>query len=137
MKILLMSILTLAIIPCLIMISQTASADEDIDQALLDTQEQLRKADLRIQSAKQSAEAAKVTSGVSELAGNKENEQEIYELASEVLGNFKGMNIEQMKEALLKAQNNPEKFASKWTPEQKKRLSEISKKLPQPKSNRP
>lgn len=118
------------LIPALVFLTQQTFADEDVDTALIEVQKQLQNPAFIEQEAKKSSQAQQSKKMVSDIAGGSENEKEIYALAAEVLGNFKGMTIEQMQQELLRAQSNPDHFAKKWTPEQKKRLEAISKKLP-------
>ena len=64
------------------------------------------------------------------LAGTPANEQEIYNLAADILGNSKGGTDQDMQKMLERAKANPEEFARSLTPEQRKKLEDIAKRIP-------
>ena len=87
-------------------------------------------ADVESTAAKENKDAAAVAAMVKEVAGSPEMKQEIYHLAADVLGNMKDLPPEQMQKMLQDAQKNPEAFTQQWTPEQQKRLKELSERMP-------
>jgi hypothetical protein len=118
-----------------------SAADDDVGrdshQAAL---QQVRQAVKDQQARKQmldTAEARKVSGQVKDLTGGGANEQELYELAGDILGNFEGKSPEEMQKALDTATKNPEKFAMTLTPQQLERLKNISERLPAAKTQKP
>lgn len=110
---------------------------EEVAKAIEEVQKAMASPDFSKKAAAESKEAAQVANYVSEISGNPELEREIYKLAAEVLGNMKGQNINQMQQILNEAKNNPEAFANKWTPEQRRKLQELSQKLPAARGTNP
>lgn len=113
------------------------SEDPTQDQALLKTQETLRSSAGRQEIIHESKAAQEVDQRVKELAGSSASEQEIYDLAADVLGNMKDKSPEQMMQILEQAQKDPAAFAKSWTPAQKKKLEELSQRLPAAQQKRP
>lgn len=105
-------------------------ADADSRQAVRNVQDQMRKPGFAREAAKDSPEAAKVTRQVQDFAGSSGNEDAIYSLAADVLGNMQDMTPDQMMQFLTEAQKDPGSFAKKLTPEQQKKLHEIAERVP-------
>lgn len=105
-------------------------ADEETRAAVQAVQEQMKSPQFHQEASKNSPEARQVEMQVKDLAGSSGNEQEIYNLAAEVLGNMKDKSPDEMKKMLQDSQGNPEAFANSWTPEQKRKLEELAKRLP-------
>jgi hypothetical protein len=114
---------------CLVL-PMTSFADQETQNAVSNVQEQMKKPDFHKNAAKESSEAKDVESHVKQISGNEANEQEMYNLAAEVLGNMKDMKPEDMQKMLEQAKKNPEAFMNSWTPEQKKKLKELSERIP-------
>jgi hypothetical protein len=114
-----------------------AHADAPTDKALADTQKDLTDPAQRENMIKSSKEAQAVAKQVKDLAGSKENEEALYQLASEVMGNMKGLSEEQMLKIVEQAQKDPEGFLKTWSPAQLQKLKEISEKSPAAKNTRP
>lgn len=112
-------------------------SDDETDKAISEVQEMMKTPDFADKASKNSPEAPQAANYVKDIAGNAQNEQDIYKLASEVLGNMKGMTVPQMKEMLEKAKGDPAAFANTWTPEQLKKLRELSERLPASKQTKP
>ena len=112
------------------LVSLSAYADSETRKAVEEVQSQMQSSSFQENAAKESKEAAAVRKHVKELSGNSSNEQDLYKLAAEVLGNMKDNSPEEMQRILQEAQKNPAAFAESWTPEQKKRLKEISERIP-------
>lgn len=115
----------------LILSLSLASASAE-DQALEQTKNLLRDRDAREKSAKDT-KGAKAMQDVKNLTGGDAvAEDEIYGLASDVMPilmeEAKG-DPNKMMQILEEAKNNPEAFAKRWTPEQRKRLKTLSEKL--------
>ncbi len=113
----------------LILSLSLASAE---DQALEQTKNLLRDRDAREKSVKDT-KGAKAMQDVKNLTGGDAvAEDEIYGLASDVMPilmeEAKG-DPNKMMQILEEAKNNPEAFAKRWTPEQRKRLKTLSEKL--------
>jgi hypothetical protein len=117
---------------CLLSLAQPQlRADDETDKAITAVQEELRnpgEGGTKFKS--QSPDAAKTADQVHQISGSPANEAEIYKLAADVLGNMKGLTPDQMQKLLVEAASNPEAFTKKWTPEQIKKLKEISGRLP-------
>ncbi len=107
-----------------------ALADAETRKAVQDVQEQMKNPQFHQNAAKESKEAAAVEKHVKEISGNPQNEQEMYNLAAQVLGNMKDMKPEEMQKMLEQAQKDPEAFMKSWTPEQQKKLKELSERIP-------
>ncbi len=116
---------------CILFISPSIClSDQETDKAIGEVQEMMKTPGFAEKAANNSPEAPAAAKYVKDISGNVQNEQEIYKLAAEVFGNMKGMSPEQMKEFLDKAKNDPSAFAKTWTPEQIKKLKELSERLP-------
>ncbi len=118
-------------------ISINGFADEETRSAVRIVQEQMKSPSFHENAAKESQAARKVQTHVKELTGNPENEQDLYNLAAEVLGNMKDMKPEEMNKTLDEAQRNPASFAKDWTPEQKRKLKELSDRISATKQRNP
>lgn len=114
-----------------------AFADEETRSAVKAVQEQMKSPQFAEEAAKQSPEAAQVRKQIKQIAGSEQNEQEIYNLAADILGNFQNMSPEELQKALAEAKSNPEAFGSKLTPAQRQKLKEISEKLPAAQKKKP
>lgn len=112
-------------------------ADPEVVEAVHAVQKQMKSSDFQKVTPNDSKEAKLVKTRVSEISGSAANEQEIYELASEVLGNMKDNSPEEMLKILSEAQTNPAAFAERWTPEQKKKLKELAERLPASQKKKP
>ena len=115
---------------CFALVSRPVLADEETRAAVKEVQTQMRDPKFRDEKNNDSQEAKAVIKKIKEVAGSEANEQEIYNLAAEVLGNMQDLSPDQMTKLLQEAQSNPEAFANKMTPEQKRKLKEIAEKLP-------
>jgi histidyl-tRNA synthetase len=113
-----------------ILVSGSLFADEETREAVSNVQKQMQAPSFHQNAAKDSKEAAAVEQHVKTLSGSPENEQEMYNLASEVLGNMKDKSPEEMQKLLQDAQKNPEAFLNSWSPEQQKKLKELSERIP-------
>lgn len=125
------------ILSVLIFAGSISFADEETDKAIGEVQEMMKSPDFSKNASKNSPEAQQVADQVKALAGSSAEEQEIYKLAAEVLGNMKGQSVDDMKQTLEKAQSNPEAFANSWTPEQLAKLKSLSERLPASKTRKP
>lgn len=119
-------------------ISITVKADVETDDAISEVQSQMQNAQaFKNSTANNSKEAASTQRMVEKLSGNPENEKDIYKLAADILGNMKGQSPEEMQKILEQAQKDPEGFASKFSPEQRKKLEEIAGRIPANSSKKP
>lgn len=121
----------------ILVFSQISFADAENEAAVKEVQDQMKSPEFHKKAAKESPQAKEVEKYVKEISGSGKSEQEIYNLAAEVLGNLKGSDPEAMKQLLEQAGGNPENFANSWTPEQKKKLKEISARLPAATKDKP
>lgn len=115
----------------------SAWADDETAAAIEEVQRQMQSPAFHQNAAKNSPEAKNVQSHVKDLTGNPENEQALYQLAAEVLGNLKNKSPEELDRYLQEIQKDPEAFARSWTPEQKRKLKELSERLPAAKGKKP
>lgn len=113
-----------------ILCSSLAYADGETDKAIEEVQQMMQKPDFKNQASKNSKEAADVANHVTNISGGGSNEQDIYKMAAEVLGNMKGKSPEEMAKILEDAKKDPEGFVNTWSPEQKAKLKEISERMP-------
>ena len=113
-------------------ITNASFADEadEMAAAIEKTQKDILNEQTRENMAKESPEGAKAAEKIKSLAGSAANEQEMYGLASDVLGNMKGLTQEQMMQVIQQAQKDPEGFLKTWSPEQRKKLEDLSGRLP-------
>ncbi|QLY24045.1 hypothetical protein [Bdellovibrio sp. KM01] len=109
-----------------------ALADDasEMAAAIEKTQKDLRSSQTRQGMTKESPEAANVAEKVKSMSGSSANENEMYDLAADVLGNMKGLSQEQLMKVMQEAQKDPEGFLKTWTPEQRKKLEGIADRLP-------
>lgn len=121
----------------LLLCAQMVSAQENSDEAIRKTQELLKNQAERNKVIGETSAATTADGKVKGLAGTAADEQAIYELAAEVLGNMKGKTPEQMSKVVGDADSNPAGFAETWTPEQKKKLKEISDRIPAGRASTP
>lgn len=105
-------------------------AGEDTRKGVAQTQELLKDPKFRAQNAKESKPAAELDQHIKQLSGNPKNEQEIYELAADVMGNMKDLTPEQMAKVVEQGSKNPEAFAESFTPAQKSKLHDIAERVP-------
>ncbi|MCC7460603.1 MAG: hypothetical protein IT286_04785 [Proteobacteria bacterium] len=120
--------------------ADSAKKNPDVEEALRLTQEMLKNPAVRQTQINQSPEGKAVDTKVKENAGSAENEQAIYELAASVFSSMSdqaGGDPEKMQKILDEALKNPQGFASQWSPEQVKKLEEISAKSNSVKSEKP
>lgn len=107
-----------------------ADDSDDIAAAIEKTQNDLRNSNTRAEMINSSAQAGKAAQQVKTLSGSPANENEMYNLAADVMGNMKGMSQEQIKQVMQQAQKDPEGFLKTWSPEQRKKLETLSERLP-------
>lgn len=123
-----------------IAIADSAKKNPDVEQALRLTQEMLKDPATRQSEINKSPEGKAANAKVKEIAGSPENEQAIYELAASVFATMSdqaGGDPEKMQKILDEALRNPQGFAETWSPEQVKKLEEISAKSNSVKSEKP
>lgn len=71
--------------------------------------------------------AASADDGVKELAAaNAADQEAIYKLSSQVLGEVKGKNSESLQKTFIKAQGDPEKLLQSLSPELQKKIRELA-----------
>lgn len=109
-------------------------ADADTRSGVAQTQELLKDPEFRAKNAKESKPAAELDSHIKSMTKNPATEQQIYELAAEVMGNMKDLTPEQMAKVVDEAQKNPEAFANNFSASQKNKLHDISDRIPAGKS---
>ena len=114
-----------------------AMADEETRAAVSSVQEEIQNPDFHEQAAKTNPDAREIAKQIKEMSGTPANEQEVYNLASDILGNMKDSPPEEMKTKLQDAQDHPEGFANTWTPAQKRKLEELAKRLPASQKQKP
>ena len=105
-------------------------ADDDTRQGVEHTQKLLKDPEFRANNAKESKPAAELDKHIKVMTNNPATEQEMYELAAEVMGNMKDLTPEQMSQVVEAGQKNPAAFAEKFSPAQKQKLHEIADRLP-------
>lgn len=123
---------SLAVVLFIASVFCTAYADDaaDVASSIEKTQNDLKNAASRAEMIKGSSEAGKAAAQVKSISGGGANEQDMYSLAADVMGNMKGMSQEQIMKTMEQAQKDPEAFLKTWSPEQRKKLEEISGRLP-------
>lgn len=111
-------------------------ADPEQEKAMLEVQKEMKDPKSR-QQMMTTPQAKKTDEYVKQMTGGGQNEQEIYNISSDILMNMKDMTPEQMDAYLRKAQENPEDFANSLTPEQLKKIKALSEKIPAANQKRP
>ena len=107
------------------------------EQALSGAVEELTDPAKRSENLKKDPKAAKSDEMVKEVGG--EYSEEIYGLAGEVMQSLVKKtqgDPDKMEQLLKDAEKNPEAFANTFTPDQKKALKELSKKIEKSKQNK-
>jgi hypothetical protein len=118
-----------------ITILQIARAEEfeNQDAAIKAIQSMLSEPAARLEEANKTSKGKKAIQDVEKLGLSTEGNEKLYQLAGEVMTNLikdsKG-DLNKLNDLMLKAQDNPEKFFSSWTPEQKAKLRAIAKSFP-------
>jgi hypothetical protein len=127
----LMALSAFALVPAL------AHSQDELDgasaEALVKTQALLRDPQKRAQAAAASPQAQFVDKQAQSLAGSSENTNAIYDLSADIMESLvmkTNGDPAKMKELLDQAKNDPKGFAEKLTPEQRQKLTEISRKIP-------
>lgn len=113
-----------------ILYSAPSRADEDTRSGVAHTQELLKDPEFRAKNAKESKPAEELDSHIKAMTKNPATEQQIYELAAEVMGNMKDLTPEQMAKVVEEAQKNPAAFANSFSASQKSKLHEIADRVP-------
>lgn len=107
--------------------------DAASDEALARTQAMLRDPQQRAKATSATRQAQFVDKQAQSLAGTPENTNAIYDLSADIMESLvlkTNGDPAKMKELLDQAKNDPKAFAEKLTPEQRKKLQEISQKIP-------
>lgn len=110
-----------------------AELDAASDEALARTQAMLRDPSQRDKATAATKQAQFVDQQTQSLAGTPENKNAIYDLSADIMESLvqkTNGDPEKMKALLDQAKNDPKAFADKLTPEQQKKLQEISRKIP-------
>lgn len=112
--------------------SWAQEASKDVRKAIQMTQEMLKDPAERKKAIGTSPQGHAADQKVHELAGSKENEQAIYDLAASVFGTMMEQtdgDEEKMQKLLEEGMKNPEAFAKKWSPEELQKLHDLGKKI--------
>jgi hypothetical protein len=110
-----------------------AGMDPASSEALVRTQAMLRDPQQRAKATSETPQAQFVDKQTQSLAGTPENANAIYDLSADIMESLAlktNGDPAKMKEILDQAKNDPKAFAEKLTPEQRKKLQEISQKIP-------
>lgn len=110
-----------------------AAVNADLDKV----QEQMKSPQFQEQFGNSSPEAQAVQNQIKDVMGSPENEKELYNLAAEFLGNLKGKSPSEMERIKNDIQKNPEAIFQYFTPEQKQKLEELTKRIPAGKEKSP
>lgn len=123
-------------VPALLLLGSASQADDTLDAdsaaALAQTQQLLMDPAAHAQ-ALDSPQAAQADQQAQAVAGSPQNTQAIYNLSSDVFGNLARKaqgDPAQLNEMLGQALSDPAGFANQFTPEQKAKLQEISRRIP-------
>jgi hypothetical protein len=114
---------------------QTKQLDAASLEAVQKTQQLMTNPEERKKATQENAETSYAAQQISSLAGSAENEQDIYELASEIFGDLaKEANGDPLKimEMLEQAKKDPNAFGKKLTPAQREKLKALSTKALNP-----
>ncbi len=115
--------------------------DKAAKKATEQTQDLLKNREDREKASKNDPKAQKAIQDVKNITGgDKQSEEDIFGLASDLMPKLveeSNGDPEKMMKILEEAQKDPEKFAKRWSPEQRKKLKEISEKLGSKASQKP
>lgn len=110
-----------------------AARGEDLDAATLEalekTQAMLRDPELRKGENAKDPQAVKTQESVKSFAGDAKNEQKMYEMSADIFGDLvrkTGGNADRLKAATKDAGKDPAAFYDSLSPEQKKRIHDLS-----------
>ena len=111
-----------------------AHAEDDknksFDDSLNKTQDLLRSKEQRSGALKETDAAKKVDERVKQLAPDAKTEQEYYELAADIMNNYRDAKDEEaMKKSIDDGGRDPSAFLNGLTPEQKAKVKALSEKL--------
>ncbi len=119
--------------------NQSQAWDQYDEEALQKTIQLLKNKTERENSIKGDEEAGKADAYTKNLfGGDSKSTNAVYELAADVFADLAKQadgDADKMKALIEQFQRDPAAFADKWSPEQKKRLKEISTKVKVPASN--
>lgn len=94
------------------------------------TQQLLKNREQRNHVIRQSPKAQSVDNSINEVVGGSDShKEEVYNISSEVFGNFEGKSPEEISGILEQASKDPESFYKSLTPEQKKKISNLAEKI--------
>ncbi len=104
--------------------------DSMFDDSLQKTQNVLQDQAQRDKAISESSDAKKVDEQVKKLAPDENTRAEFYELAADMLNNYKSeKDEEKMKKSIQQGMRNPAEYYKQLTPEQKKKVEELSYKI--------
>jgi hypothetical protein len=104
--------------------------EENFDASLVKTQELLRNKNQREKAFSESENGKKAAEQLNKLSADPKTQDEYYDLAADIMGNFKDKKDEEaMKKTIQDAQKDPASFYNKLTPAQKEKIKALSEKL--------
>ena len=119
---------------CYFVISSSCFAQSnDFGNAISNTQNVLTDSKLRTSAINSNEKAKQVDSSINSLVGgDKGTQDEMYLISSDILNSIAGKSDDptQLGEILIKAQKDPEAFFNSLSDAQKKKISDISKRIP-------
>ncbi|OQW46109.1 MAG: hypothetical protein A4S09_16880 [Proteobacteria bacterium SG_bin7] len=118
-----------------------AQVDKHSKQATEQTQDLLKNREEREKSSKNDPKAQKAIQDVKNISGgDKQTEDDIFGLASDLMPALveeSNGDPNKMMQILEEAKKDPEKFAKRFSPEQRKKLKEVAEKLGSKASQKP
>lgn len=132
-----MTVLTVLITTVFLFTQPTFAKQSEVDDAIKNVQSDLKDSRIRESTAHDSDANKELLKKIKEMAGSAQNEQDLFELSSDVLGNMQGKSIEEITALLEKASKDPESFAQGLSPQQQKKIKELASRLPSSKKSKP
>lgn len=133
--------LHLLVFTAMLMGSHGFASDDEADineytKAVESTQKDLVNASQRANMA-DTKESKMVVDHAKNLTGNAADEDRLYEISSQVLGEVKGNNEAALSNTINKAQQNPEAFYNSLSPEAQKKIRELAGSIEERQKQKP
>lgn len=116
--------------------AQNVFADANFDKGVRKTQAELRDTQNRKKLVK-TPEAKEADARVQELTSSKANQDAIYKLSADALGDMKGKSPEELMQLIAEAQKDPQAFFKKLPPATQKKIRELASQIEAEKAQRP
>lgn len=115
---------------CFMFVTARADESKNFDDSLNKVQALLKDHGDRAKAVSETKEAQEAHEQLQKLAPDQESQDDYYELAAEILENYRDAKDEDgMKKSISDGQRDPSSFYKSLTPEQRTRIKALSEKL--------